>query len=116
MGSEDKNIEVEETTNEKTPIMPITVRQLESLIRISEALTRMTLKSEITEDEVKQAIQLFEASTAQTISAGINGVLYVTKEERKELKHVIATIQQFITVNQVKSESRLVNEVLKVLN
>ena len=51
------------------PAVPITVRQLEALIRITEALARMTLATHATDAHVQQAVQLFNVSTAQA-SAG----------------------------------------------
>merc|ERR1712187_1043120 len=50
------------------PLLPITIRQLESLIRISEGFARMILNSEVNESNVTQAIKLFNESTAQKAS------------------------------------------------
>ena len=47
--------------------VPITVRQLEAVIRLSEALARMKLKSEVGLEEVEMAHYLFEISTIKTI-------------------------------------------------
>ncbi len=47
--------------------IPITVRQLEAVIRLSEALTKMKLQTEVTKDEVEEAHYLFEISTMKTI-------------------------------------------------
>jgi DNA replication licensing factor MCM5 len=43
--------------------VPITVRQLEAIVRISESLAKMTLKSEATPEHVQEAIRLFKVST-----------------------------------------------------
>jgi DNA replication licensing factor MCM5 len=47
--------------------IPITVRQLEAVIRLSESLTKMKLGNEVTKDEVEEAHYLFEISTMKTI-------------------------------------------------
>jgi DNA replication licensing factor MCM5 len=47
--------------------IPITVRQLEAIIRLSESLAKMKLGSEVTKDEVDEAHYLFEISTMKTI-------------------------------------------------
>jgi DNA replication licensing factor MCM5 len=47
--------------------IPITVRQLEAVIRLSEALAKMKLKNEVTGDEVDEAHYLFQVSTMKTI-------------------------------------------------
>jgi len=100
--------------SQQTLELPITVRQLEALIRISEALSRMILSTEVTEFQVEQAIQLFRFSTAQTASVGITGIAYVSIHEKKEHFYVLEVIRRYIAINQLKSESRLVTEVMRV--
>ena len=39
--------------------IPITVRQLEAIVRLSEALAKMRLKSEVSSDDVSEAHYLF---------------------------------------------------------
>ena len=46
-----------------TPAVPITVRQLEALTRVSESLAKMCLQSVVTEEHVAEALRLFEVST-----------------------------------------------------
>ncbi|KAJ3435082.1 intein-containing DNA replication licensing factor mcm5 precursor [Anaeramoeba flamelloides] len=45
--------------------IPITVRQLEAIIRISEAMARMRLSKVAKKEDVREAIRLFKASTLQ---------------------------------------------------
>lgn len=45
--------------------IPITVRQLEAIIRLSEALARMELSDVANANHVKEAIRLFTVSTFQ---------------------------------------------------
>lgn len=47
--------------------IPVTARELEALIRVSEARARMRLSDEITEEDAKRTIQLVNESLAQTI-------------------------------------------------
>eukprot|EP00055_Hartaetosiga_balthica_P010535 m.45255 g.45255 ORF g.45255 m.45255 type:complete len:727 (+) comp7210_c0_seq2:40-2220(+) len=56
----------------KRPAIPITVRQLEALIRISEALAKMRCASFASETDVDEAIRLFKVST---MSAALSGDL-----------------------------------------
>jgi len=53
------------------PAIPITVRQLEAIIRISESLARATLQPVATERHVEQAVQLFKQSTEDAASRGL---------------------------------------------
>ncbi len=55
---------------EESPI-PITVRQLEALVRISEALARMELLGDATQEHVEMAFKIFEASTLNAMNAGL---------------------------------------------
>ncbi|KAJ3289749.1 minichromosome maintenance protein 5 [Borealophlyctis nickersoniae] len=51
--------------------IPITVRQLEAIIRISEALAKMTLSPVATERHVDEAIRLFDHSTMDAVQSGM---------------------------------------------
>ena len=52
------------------PAVPITVRQLEAIVRISESLARMQLQVDVTEAHVQQAMDLFKTSTMDAVRAG----------------------------------------------
>ncbi|KAL2707340.1 DNA helicase [Kluyveromyces marxianus] len=59
--------ESEKHSNERSSI-PITVRQLEAIIRITESLAKLELKPVATEIHVDEAIRLFQASTMDAAS------------------------------------------------
>ena len=59
----------EQTSNLRSSI-PITVRQLEAIIRITESLTKLTLSPVAEESHVDEAIRLFLASTMDAVSHG----------------------------------------------
>ena len=50
--------------------IPITVRQLEAIIRITESLAKMSLSAIATEAHVDEAIRLFLASTMDAVTQG----------------------------------------------
>lgn len=52
--------------------IPITVRQLEAVIRISEARARMELKEEATTEHVLEALRLFQVSTFRAATQGMS--------------------------------------------
>ena len=52
------------------PAVPITVRQLEAIVRISESLARMQLQPVATEAHVREAIDLFKTSTMEAVKSG----------------------------------------------
>lgn len=66
--------------------IPITVRQLEAIVRISESLAKMRLLEEVHESQVREAIRLFEVSTlaaskCEMLAADIGFVDSQTLEE-----------------------------------
>ncbi|GJJ09600.1 hypothetical protein Clacol_003823 [Clathrus columnatus] len=61
--------EVERMNDERSSI-PITVRQLEAIIRISESLAKITLSTKVQPHHVEEAIRLFKFSTMDAVSAG----------------------------------------------
>lgn len=68
-------------------VIPITVRQLEALIRISEALAKVTLSREATEEHVDEAIRLFRVSTMNAADSGLSH-FYMSKEMMNSVKRV----------------------------
>jgi DNA replication licensing factor MCM5 len=50
--------------------IPITVRQLEAIVRISESLAKLSLSPIATEAHVDEAIRLFLASTMDAVTQG----------------------------------------------
>ncbi len=52
--------------------IPITVRQLEAIVRITEALAKLTLSPVATEQHVDEAIRLFLRSTMDAVNQGSN--------------------------------------------
>lgn len=61
--------QAEKNANSRSSI-PITVRQLEAIVRITESLTKLSLSPIATEAHVDEAIRLFLASTMDAVSQG----------------------------------------------
>lgn len=49
--------------NSPSQAIPITIRQLEALVRLSEALAKMRLSAEVSVADVQEALRLFKVST-----------------------------------------------------
>ncbi|KAK4391357.1 DNA replication licensing factor MCM5 [Sesamum angolense] len=67
-------------------VIPITVRQLEAIVRLSEALARMTLSHVANDNHVMEAIRLFNNSTMDAARSGINQHINLTPELANEIK------------------------------
>jgi hypothetical protein len=52
-------------------VVPITVRQLEAVVRIAESLARMQLQPVATEAHVRRALDLFTVSTMDAVKSGV---------------------------------------------
>ena len=59
-----------EMSLEERSTIPITIRQLEAIIRISESLAKMTLTPYATERHVDEALRLFKVSTLNAVYSG----------------------------------------------
>lgn len=67
----------ESEMNERSSI-PITVRQLEAIIRITESLAKLRLSPVATEEHVDEAIRLFTASTMDAVDQGLGNTTDAT--------------------------------------
>ena len=65
-----EEIHLQAQSSNTTPPVPISVRQLEAVVRIAEALTKMRLAPEATVDDVNEALRLFKVSTLSAARSG----------------------------------------------
>lgn len=84
-----KNIHESETETNQRSSIPITVRQLEAIIRISESLAKLRLQPTATEEHVDEAIRLFRASTIDAANQGINSTSPETQEQVRAIEKEI---------------------------
>ena len=72
--------EVHKNADGGVPPIPITVRQLEAIVRLSEALAKMGLQTTASEVHVQEALRLFDVATMDAARSGVNG------EARRDLQ------------------------------
>lgn len=99
----------EERKSGRKSVVPITVRQLEALARISEGLARMELANEVTEAHAEEAIRLFTLSTMDAANKQVTGAS-LNEEERKIVFAVEDTIRRLIHLKGKKKKSSLFRE------
>ncbi|KAG6616723.1 DNA replication licensing factor MCM5 [Phytophthora cinnamomi] len=81
--------DVRRTQGGETTI-PVTVRQLEALVRISESLAKMRLLNEATREHVQEAIRLFSVSTMNAAKdGGTQGLFGGFHEKAQEVEQSI---------------------------
>lgn len=84
-----RRLQVNEADMNERSSIPITVRQLEAIIRITESLAKLTLLPVATLDHVDEAIRLFTASTMNAVDQGIqSGNLMASGKFAEEIKIV----------------------------
>ena len=99
---------VEQDNDERSSI-PITVRQLEAIIRISESLAKMTLSTTVQNHHVEEAIRLFKFSTMDAVSAGsVEGLS--RGELNQEITRIEKEIRRRLPVGWSTSYQSLVKE------
>lgn len=104
-----------EKGSEKRLSIPITVRQLEAIIRISEALAKMQLQPFATEIHVNEALRLFQVSTLDAAMSGsLAGAEGFTSEEDHEiLSRLEKQLKNRFPIGNQVSEQNIVNDFLK---
>ncbi|KII62325.1 DNA replication licensing factor mcm5-A [Thelohanellus kitauei] len=117
----------ERTIGKRNPIV-ITVRQLEAISRISEALAKMRLQPFVSEENVEEAIRMFHVSTWDAASrGGLNGAEgFTCITDLEDIRKIETQIKQRFALGTQVSYARIVedltrqryseNSILRVLN
>ncbi|XP_046658184.1 DNA replication licensing factor Mcm5 [Homalodisca vitripennis] len=104
-----------EIESEKRLSIPITVRQLEAVIRIAESLAKMQLQAFATETHVDEALRLFQVST---LDAAMSGSLagaegFTTEEDQEALTRIEKQLKRRFAIGSQVSEHNIVQDFLK---
>lgn len=94
--------------------IPITVRQLEAVIRLSESLAKMRMSVNATEEHVSEALRLFNVSTMDAARSGINEHMNLTTEMANEIKQAETYIKRRMGIGSHVSERRLLDELTRM--
>merc|ERR1712217_780983 len=95
--------------------IPITVRQLEAIIRMSESLAKMELCEDVDVGHVEEALRMFIVSTLDTANKdrGLVGIDTMTQEDKEELHKAEEQIRRLVPrggrKNKFQLESLLVS-------
>jgi DNA replication licensing factor MCM5 len=105
----------QETETQKRMSIPITVRQLEAVIRISESLAKMRLMPFAGETQVDEALRLFQVST---LEAAMSGTLagaegFTTAEQQDSLNRIEKQIKKRFPIGSQVSEHAIMQDFVK---
>ena len=107
---------------EEQPAVPITVRQLEALIRISESLSKMRLENEVQSEDIAEALRLFKVSTMAANSVDnkgtptgseVNGggsILRGVAPSREEMMRTEMFLKSRLAIGSIVNKKRIVEE------
>ena len=101
-----------ENKTKKGNDIPVTVRQLEAIIRLSEAIAKMSLSNVVTRKDVDEAHRLFQISTMSAASSRTNSVLDISGEEMKDVIKIEEAIKRRLSIGQRIQYSKLVEELV----
>ncbi|KAK8030876.1 DNA replication licensing factor mcm5 [Apiospora arundinis] len=90
--------------------IPITVRQLEAIVRITESLAKMTLSPVATEQHVDEAIRLFLCSTMDAVNQGGN---QGSRELNEETNRVESELKRRLPIGWSTSVATLRREMVE---
>lgn len=91
--------------------IPITVRQLEAIVRITESLAKLTLSPVATEKHVDEAIRLFLCSTMDAVNQG--GSTGSNRELNDETSRVEAELKRRLPIGWSTSLATLRREMVE---
>ncbi|XP_074629909.1 DNA replication licensing factor mcm5-like [Acropora palmata] len=100
---------------EKKINIPITVRQLEAIIRISESLAKMRLLPFATAAHVEEALRLFQVSTLDAAMSGsLSGAEDFTPEQDvEEVRQIEKQVKRRFAIGTQVSEQRIIQDFVK---
>jgi DNA replication licensing factor MCM5 len=95
--------------------IPITVRQLEAVVRISESLAKMRLQPFAGDNDVNEALRLFNVST---MSAAMSGTLsgvegFTSQEDQEQLQRIEKQVRRRFVVGSQVSEHAIIQDLVK---
>jgi DNA replication licensing factor MCM5 len=98
-------------SDEKASSIPITVRQLEAIVRISEALAKMSLSVSVTAAHVAEAIRLFKVSTGiASMSMASSHSSLLNPQSRERIQIIEGLFKRRISVGSDVPVATLVKE------
>ena len=90
----DRSMSKNQRISKKTNGIPITVRQLEAIIRLSEAIAKMHLDSSVQIKHVQESHRLFKVSTLNAAASGMSSAKGL--DTPAELSSMVVKIEEAI--------------------
>merc|ERR1719400_3002162 len=106
--------EVEEETDKRIAI-PITVRQLEAIVRISESLAKMELLPFVIDRHVEESLRIFQVSTLDAAMSGsLSGAEgFTTQEDQEVINRIEKQLKRRFAIGSQVSEHSILQDFAK---
>ena len=94
-------------------VIPITVRQLEALVRLSESLAKLRLDSEVRIEDVNEALRLFRVSTMAANSADQNMLdksVLTGSANREDVERAQGFLRSRLAIGSMVNKQKLLEE------
>uniref|UniRef100_A0A8C3K2K8 DNA replication licensing factor MCM5 n=1 Tax=Calidris pygmaea TaxID=425635 RepID=A0A8C3K2K8_9CHAR len=104
-----------EQESDRRSSIPITVRQLEAIVRIAESLAKMKLQPFATEADVEEALRLFHVSTLDAAMSGsLSGAEgFTTQEDQEMLSRIEKQLKRRFAIGSQVSEHSIVQDFMR---
>ncbi len=95
--------------------IPITVRQLEAVVRISESIAKMRMNPFADDADVNEALRLFNVSTMSAATTGsLTGVEgFTSAEDQEQLQRIEKQVRRRFVVGSQVSENAIIQDLVK---
>lgn len=101
------------STSSGAPLIQITARQLESLVRITESQAKMRLDILANRSDAEEAVRLFRAATVDAISSGVVEQ-NLTEEQSDYVLRIEEAIRRRVSLGSTVEHRRLLAELSKI--
>ncbi|XP_057276607.1 DNA replication licensing factor MCM5 [Pezoporus wallicus] len=104
-----------EQESDRRSSIPITVRQLEAIVRIAESLAKMKLQPFATETDVEEALRLFQVSTLDAAMSGsLSGAEgFTTQEDQEMLSRIEKQLKRRFAIGSQVSEHSIIQDFMR---
>lgn len=109
----DRQASKEQKLNAKNSGIPITVRQLEAIVRLSESIAKIHLAGTVEIQHVQKAHQLFKISTLNAAASGVGTASEAPVELQSMMRKVEDAIKRRVAIGTKISYQRLQSEMMQ---
>lgn len=107
-------LEALKSSSAKAPVIQITARQLESMVRLSESLAKMRLDPIAVAADAHEAIRLFQVATVDAMQSGIVDNTLMNEFQSGQVIKIEEAVRRRVPVGTTVEYTRLLSELLKM--